>query len=153
MNLPAIVIAYADRWNALVSGSTSAENGTPRPMKIISASNACHARRDSSAGRGGKPSAKPDRSAGFASAVVLLEAVRASTAAGEEEAADVMLSGLRAAALQGEHALRTLLDKQHDQHEHRDFREHRAPERFDRLADESEAEAAEHRARNLADAT
>src|SRR5262249_59357239 len=108
-NLPAIVIAYADRWNALVSGSTSAENGTPRPITMINASNACHARRDSNAGRGGKPSAKPDRPTGFAAPAMPVVAARVSTAAAAEEAAEVMFSGLRAAALQGEHALRTLL--------------------------------------------
>src|SRR5262245_3288979 len=148
MNLPAIVIAYADRWNALVSGNTSAENGTPSPITIISAINARHARRDSNAGRGGRPSAKPASVPRSASPVA---AARVSTAAGEE-VADV-ISGLRAAALQGEHALRTLLDKQHDQHEHRDFREHRAPERLDCLADEAQTKATEHRARELSDAS
>jgi hypothetical protein len=63
MNLPDSVIAYADKWNALASGSTSAVNGTPSPIAMMSAISACHARRDSSAGRGGRPSAKPESAA------------------------------------------------------------------------------------------
>src|SRR5258707_3689501 len=131
MNLPASVIAYADRWNAIDSGSTSAVNGTPSPITMTNAISASHARRDSSAGRGGRPSAKPDSAARSSGAPAPEDVTEA------EEVADVM-SCLRAAALQGEHALRTFLDEQHDQHEHGDLRQHGAPERFDRLADESQ---------------
>src|ERR1700754_1566223 len=139
MNLPAIVIAYADRWKVRVSGSTSADNGTPMPITRISAISACHARRDSSAGRGGKPSAKPDNSARCSSLAVARASTPVADALAPCEPGEVtdVISGLRAAALEGEHALRAFLDKQHDQHEHGDLREHGAPERFDCLADET----------------
>src|SRR5271156_6196095 len=145
MNLPVSVIMYADRWNALVSGSTSAENGTPRPIAMISAISAIQAGRDNSAGRGGKPSAKPDCTARS----VPGGAPEPDDVTEAGEGADV-ISCLRAAALQGKHTLRPLLDEQHDQDEHRDLREHSAPERFDGLADQPESEAANHRTGQLA---
>src|SRR5579864_334726 len=149
MNLPDSVIAYADRWNALVSGSTSAVNGTPSPIAMMSAISACHARLDSSAGRGGSPSAKPASAARSSGGVAPDDVAEPEAEAGE--VADV-ISCLRAAALQGKHALRTLLDEKHDQHEYGNLREHGAPERLDRLADEAEPKAADHRPGQLPDA-
>src|ERR1700761_8752453 len=145
MNLPISVIMYADRWKALVSGSTSAESGTPIPIAMISAISAIHAGRVSSAGRGGRPSAKP---------LCVERPVPGAVPGGVTEAGEVadVISCLRAAALEGEHALRPLLDEQHDQDEHRNFGEHGAPERFDRLADEAEPKAADHRTGELPDA-
>src|SRR5258708_39150861 len=125
MSLPTGVIESEPRWNVLDSGSTSAATGTQMPIAMMNAISAIQPLRGKSAARGGRPSAKPARLA-------------CSSGCGATsrfaETLGVFISNLRAAALQGEHALRTLLDEQHDQHEHRDFREHRAPERLDRLA-------------------
>lgn len=112
----------------------------PTPTAMHSATSASHARRESSAGRGGRPSAKRGAAGEADAADAVDEAGDAPRATAREWIVEVM-SCLRAAALQGEHPLRAFLDEQHDHHEHGDLREHRAPERLDRLADEPEAEA------------
>src|SRR5471032_2737442 len=143
MSLPTSVIEYAERWNVLDSGSTSAAIGTQMPIAMTNAISAIQPLRGNSAARGGRPSAKPSRLA-------------CSSGCGATsrfaETLGVFISNLGAAALQGEHTLRTLLDEQHDQHEHRDLREHRAPERLDRLADKPQSKAADYRSRQLPDA-
>src|SRR5476651_814598 len=112
------------------------------PIAMTNAISAIQPLRGNSAARGGRPKAKPSRlacSSGCGATSRLAETL------------GVFISNLGASALQGEHALRTLLDEQHDQHEHRDLREHRAPERFDRLADKPKSKATDHRSRQLAD--
>src|SRR5476649_2009809 len=110
--------------------------GTQMPIAITNAISAIQPLRGRSAVRGGRPSAKPSRLA-------------CSSGCGATsrfaETLGVFISNLGATALQGEHALRTLLDEQYDQHKYRDLREHRAPERLDRLADKAESKATDHR--------
>src|SRR5471032_3242210 len=113
------------------------------PIAMMNAISAIQPLRGRRAARGGRPNAKPSR---FACASGCGATSRFAETLG------VFISYLGAAALQGEHALRTLLDEQYDQHEHRDLREHRAPERFDRLADKPQSKAADHRSRQLPDA-
>src|SRR5471032_2314870 len=113
------------------------------PIAMMNAISAIHPLRGSRAARGGRPNAKPSR---FACSSGCGATSRFAETLG------VFISNLGAAALQGKHALRTLLDEQHDQHEHRYLREHCAPERFDRLADKAEPKPADHRSRQLSDA-
>src|SRR5471030_837270 len=113
------------------------------PIAMMNAISAIQPLRGRRAARGGRPSAKPSR---------LACASGCGATSRFAETLGVFISYLGAAALQGEHALRTLLDEQYDQHKHRDLREHCAPERFDRLADKAEPESADHRSRQLSDA-
>src|SRR4051812_26392091 len=127
-------------WNTLPSGTARFNRGATAHTSTSASRKAVQPVRVSSGPGGGS-------TAGMGACPPASAASDCSMTVGARSIGCV--SGFGTAALDREQALRTLLDEDHDQDQHRDLGEHGAGPAFDELVEDAQAERGVHRARQL----